>query len=384
MSSPAASAQDPGTNPWQRDNPYPATLLVQRRLTTPDSTKDVRHLEIDLGSSGLTYNPGDTLAIWVRNAPALIAAITTQCGLNPTQIVRVDDNRECMLETALQRHFEVTQISPGFIKHYAACCPDPALQALAADTRALREYLPNRQLIDVLRQFPAKLTATQLLGCLRQMNPRQYSIASSPLVHPDRIALTVNMVSYQQDDELRTGAASDFLGWQVHAGEQLPVFVVRNPNFRLPEDERDIIMIGPGTGVAPFRAFLQHRAARGASGRNWLFFGNPTRTADYLYQDEIEAWHRDGHLQRLDLAFSRDQPQKIYVQQRLHEQAAELFRWLEGGAVLYVCGDARHMAEDVQKALLDIIVHEGSLAPPAARQYLVGMRQNKRYQRDVY
>lgn len=385
MSLPSTPEQRAAGNVWQRDTPYPATLVEQRRLTAPGSVKDVRHFEIDLGTSGMAYEPGDSLAIWVRNDPLLVAAIIAQCGLNPAQIVQVDETRECMLETALQRHVEVTQVHPGFIKHYAEYCTAPALLALASDTRALREYLANRQIIDVLRQFPARLTGPQLLGCLRQMNPRQYSIASSPLVQPTRIALTVNMVSYEQGNELRTGAASSFLGWHVHAGEQLPVFVMPNPNFRLPEDgTHDIVMIGPGTGIAPFRAFLQQRVASGASGRNWLFFGNPTQAGDYLYQDELEAWHRDGVLQHLDLAFSRDQAQKVYVQHRMRERARELFAWFEGGASVYVCGDARHMAEDVQKTLLDIISQEGNLDPAAARQYLVKMRQEKRYQRDVY
>jgi sulfite reductase (NADPH) flavoprotein alpha-component len=369
---------------WDRDHPWPATLLSQRRLTGAGSTKDVRHIEIDLGASGLRYQPGDTLGIWIRNDETLVAAILGLCQLDPAQSV-VIEGQAMTLQTALLGSFELTQAHPGFVKHYTQYCSAPELAQLAADPQALRHYLDRRQIQDVLRQFPASLTASQLLRCLRKLSPRQYSIASSPLVQPQQVGLTVNMVRYQQDDETRTGAASSFLGWHVHTGDRLPVYVVSNPNFRLPVDPAaPVIMIGPGTGIAPFRAFLQQRAAAGAPGANWLFFGNPLRASDFLYEQELQAWLASGVLSRLDLAFSRDQPHKVYVQQRMLEQAAELFAWLERGAHLYVCGDAKRMAEDVQKALLQIITTEGKLDSAAARQYLVNMRQQKRYQRDVY
>jgi sulfite reductase (NADPH) flavoprotein alpha-component len=370
--------------PWDRDHPYPARLLNQQRLTAAASLKDVRHIDIDLADSGLQYVPGDTLGIWVRNDPSLVAAILQACGLDPACRVTVDD-KDDTLESALLHRFELTQAHPGFIKHYAEVTAHPALSQLAADPRALRSYLDQRQILDVLKQFPAPITAEQLLSCLRHMTPRQYSIASSPLVDPTRVSLTVGMVRYEHDDETRTGAASGFLGWRVHDGDRLPVFVVTNPNFRLPADPAaPIIMIGPGTGIAPFRAFLQHRAATRATGGNWLFFGNPHRATDFTYEQELQGYLADGTLQRLDLAFSRDQAEKRYVQHCLLDQAAELFAWLQRGAYLYVCGDARHMAEDVQQALLRLIAEQGQLDAAAARQYLVKMRQDKRYQRDVY
>jgi len=369
---------------WSRERPYPATLLSQRCLTRPGSSKDVRHIEIDLGDSRMVYEPGDTLSICIRNDPALVAEILALCALDPSAMVTLE-TLSLTLEQALLEHFELTQAHPGFIKHYAECSGHPALAQIAGNGATLRAYLAQRQIIDVLKQYPANLTPPQLLSCLRHLNPRQYSIASSPLVQPTHVALAVNMVKYEQDAETRTGAASSFLGWRVHEGDKLPVFVTHNPNFRLPEDpDRPLIMIGPGTGIAPFRAFLQHRAASGANGPNWLFFGNPSRSCDFLYEDELAAWLRQGVLQRLDLAFSRDQPEKIYVQQRMREQAAELFAWLERGAAIYVCGDARHMAEDVQTTLLALIAEQGGLDSGAARQYLVKMRQDKRYQRDVY
>ncbi len=370
--------------PWDRDHPYPALLLSQQRLTAAASAKDVRHIEIDLGDSGLAYLPGDTLGVWVRNDPALVAAVLEACGLAPATSVTVE-GRTQTLEAALLHRFELTQTHPGFIKHYAEATGLPELAQLYQDAKALRAYLDQRQIIDVLKQHPAHITAEQLLACLRQMTPRQYSIASSPLTNPQRVALTVNMVRYQQEDETRVGAASGFLGWRVHEGDRVPVFVVTNPNFRLPADPATpIIMIGPGTGIAPFRAFLQQRAAQKASGGNWLFFGNPRRTADFLYERELTAYVADGTLQHLDLAFSRDQEQKVYVQQRMLEQAAQVFAWLQRGAYVYVCGDARHMAEDVQKALLTLIEQQGQMDAAAARAYLVKLRQDKRYQRDVY
>jgi sulfite reductase (NADPH) flavoprotein alpha-component len=370
--------------PWDREHPYPALLLNQQRLTAATSAKDVRHIEIDLGDSGLHYLPGDTLGVWVRNDPALVAAVLGACGLDGATPVSVE-SQPYSLETALLHKFELTQAHPGFIKHYAEASGLPALTQLYADAKALRAYLEQRQILDVLKQYPARISAAQLLACLRHMTPRQYSIASSPLVAPARVALTVNMVRYQHDHELRTGAASSFLGWRVHEGDRVPVFVVANPNFRLPQDTNvPVVMIGPGTGIAPFRAFLQHRAAQKAAGRNWLFFGNPHRGSDFMYEQELNGYVRSGLLSRLDLAFSRDQAEKQYVQHIMLEQAAELFDWLQQDAYLYVCGDARHMAEDVQKALLTIIEQQGKLDAGAARQYLVKMRQDKRYQRDVY
>ncbi|HEY0962605.1 MAG TPA: hypothetical protein VGE69_09625 [Pseudomonadales bacterium] len=369
---------------WDRDHPFPAPLLSQQRLTDAASYKDVRHIEIGLAGSGLQYTPGDTLGIWVRNDPALVADILRICELDPARRVTVDD-RQQTLEDALLHRVELTQAHPGFIKHYAEATAHPALSQLSADPRALRAFLDQRQILDVLKDFPAPITAEQLLSCLRHMTPRQYSIASSPLVDPARVSLTVGMVRYQHDAETRTGAASAFLGWRVHEGDRLPVFVVQNPNFRLPENPAaPVIMIGPGTGIAPFRAFLQHRAATKASGGNWLFFGNPHRATDFTYEDELQAHLAAGTLQRLDLAFSRDQPEKRYVQHCMLDHAAELFAWLQRGAYVYVCGDARRMAEDVQQALLSLIAQQGGMDAAAARQYLVKMRQDKRYQRDVY
>lgn len=378
------SEADASTSPWHRDHPYPAVLRAQRRLTGPTSQKDVRHIEIDIGDSGLRWQPGDTLGVWIRNDPELVAELLGLAGLEAIDKVELD-GKLFSLGTLLTEVLEVTQAHPGFIKHYAEATAHPELQALASDPKALRAYLENRQIVDVLKTFPGTLSPSSFIACFRHLMPRQYSIASSARVDARSIHLTVGQVLYQQDDSLRKGAGSVYLGYRVQVGQQVPVFTISNPNFRLPEDDSaPVIMIGPGTGIAPFRAFLQERAARGATGPNWLLFGNPHRADDYLYSDELEAWQHSGLLTRLDLAFSRDQPEKRYVQHCLREQAAELFAWLQRGASLYVCGDAKRMAEDVQKTLLDIIAEQAGLDAAAARQYLVQLRQQKRYQRDVY
>lgn len=372
------------TQVWHRDHPYRAILKTQQRLTGDGSDKDVLHIEIDLGDSGMQWQPGDTLGVWIRNDPELVAGLLRLAGLSGDDKVELD-GKLFSLTTLLSEVLEITQAHPGFIKHYAEATGHPGLLALGADPKALRSYLDQRQVVDVLKEFPGKVSAAAFIACFRHLMPRQYSIASSARVDARTLHLTVGQVLYRQDEEIRKGAGSVYLGYRVRVGDQIPVFTIPNPNFRLPEDDATpVIMIGPGTGIAPFRAFLQERAARGASGPNWLLFGNQHRSSDYLYANELEAWKQSGVLTRLDLAFSRDQAEKRYVQHCLQEQAAEVFRWLQSGASLYVCGDARRMAEDVQKSLLDIIAQQGGLDAGAARQYLVQLRQQKRYQRDVY
>jgi sulfite reductase (NADPH) flavoprotein alpha-component len=408
----------------KRDRPYRATLFNQRPLTSPQSSKDVRHVLIDLGDSGISYEPGDCLGIWIDNDPGLAAEICALCHLSPEEEVIVDAH-PMSLDTALREQFELTQLHPGFIKHYVELCQNPALHELTDNTQALRKYIEHRQVAEVLHQFPCTLTAQQLLSCLRRLTPRQYSISSSQrwnethaaalAIHGEisqgeqpatsassaaehiapssvantagknLVALTVRMVRYQDGDQERKGAGSSFLGWRLQPGNQLSVYVIPNPNFRLPQAaDKPVIMIGPGTGIAPFRAFLQERAATGATGKNWLFFGNASRQHDFLYQTELNGWLQTGVLTRLDTAFSRDQEERIHVQHRMLAEAAALYEWLQQGAHLYVCGDARHMAEDVQKTLLLIIEQQGGVDAATARQMLVKMRQEKRYQRDVY
>lgn len=360
---------------WNRDKPYLARLHSQHALTAPTAVKQVHHLEIDLGNSGICYEPGDTLAIRIQNDPMLARHIMAACGLSG----------DAALQHALQYNYELTQVHPGFFKHYATVCAHPELHKLLADSKLLRAYLEHKQIIDVLQDFPATLTAEQLQGCLRHLQDRQYSIASSQRMNGTRVALTVGLLQFDSHGSPRTGAGSSYLAERVDSETRIAVYVVSNPNFRLPADpEAPIIMIGPGTGIAPFRAFLQERESLGAEGRNWLLTGNRRRDEDFLYGEELLAWQRSGFLTRLDVAFSRDQADKLYVQHLLQQHAADIFAWLEDGAHLYVCGDAKHMAEDVQKTLLQIIEQQSGLDATVARQYLVTLRQQKRYQRDVY
>jgi sulfite reductase (NADPH) flavoprotein alpha-component len=360
---------------WNRDHPYAARLLRKRTLTTANAVKQVVHVELDLGDSGLCYQPGDTVALRVENDPALVQEILALCGLAS----------DTVLAQALLQEHEITQVHPGFFRHYAAFCTSVPLQQLVNDSKLLRVYMEHKQIVDVVRDFPASPTAEQLRSCLRRLQERQYSIASSQNQTPTSVALTVGMVQFDSNGHVRHGAGSGFLSERVTAGTPLLIHIVSNPNFRLPADpDTPIIMIGPGTGIAPFRAFLQERQCQHGAGRNWLFAGNRRRRDDFLYGDELTTWQRSGLLTHLDVAFSRDQPEKIHVQHLLLQQAPEVYVWLQQGAHLYVCGDARHMAEDVQKTLLGLLEQQGGLTAEAARQYLLGLRQQHRYQRDVY
>jgi sulfite reductase (NADPH) flavoprotein alpha-component len=363
---------------WNREHPYLAAIARQQVLNSADAIREVRHLELDLGDSDLRYEPGDTVGIVIENDPTLVAEMLAACGV-------CDTAENTALKQQLLQQYEITQVHPGFLKHYSALCQHPALAALQADSKALRSFMEHRQIIDVLREFTTPLSGEQLLSCLRQLQPRQYSIASSQRQAPNTVALTVGILRFSANGRVRAGAGSSYLAERVAPSQRLPIYFVNNPNFRLPIDPATpILMIGPGTGIAPFRAFLQERAATGATGKNWLFCGNRSRAQDFLYADELLAYQHSGLLTRLDLAFSRDQPAKIYVQHLLQQHAAEVFAWLQAGAYVYVCGDAKHMAEDVQTTLLTIIAEQGKLEPSAARQYLVKLRQEKRYQRDVY
>ncbi len=369
------TAVSSSSNQWNRDHPYASRLLLKRPLTTVGAVKQVMHMELDLGDSGLRYQPGDTVALRIENDPGLVQEILQLCGL-------AGDHE---LELALQRDHEITQVHPGFFRNYAAFCHNPDLQQLVNDSKQLRTYLEHKQIVDVLRDFPASPSRDQLRSCLRRLQERQYSIASSQCQTPASVALTVGMLQFDSNGHVRHGAGSGFLSGRVTASTTLLMHIVDNPNFRLPADPATpVIMIGPGTGIAPFRAFLQERQCRGASGRNWLFAGNRRRNDDFLYGDELLAWQASGVLTRLDVAFSRDQPDTIHVQHLLLQQAPAVHAWLQEGAHIYVCGDARHMAEDVQKTLLAILEQQGGLAAEPARQYLTGLRQQHRYQRDVY
>ncbi|MGL5285481.1 MAG: diflavin oxidoreductase, partial [Aeromonas sp.] len=290
------------------------------------------------------------------------------------------------LRAALTRHFELTRLHGGFITGLAEISDHAALKDLAGDKAQVNALVASAQVVDVLKRFPTPLSAEQLTGLLRPLTPRLYSIASSQREVEEEVPLTVGVVRYpQQDGTVRSGAASSYLADRLEEGAEVRVFVEHNDNFRLPADPATpVIMIGPGTGIAPFRAFMQEREAQAAPGKNWLVFGNPNFTQDFLYQVEWQRYVKSGLLSKISLAFSRDQAEKIYVQDRLRQEGAELFAWLEQGAHLYVCGDANRMAKDVQEALLDVIAQHGHKSREEAEEYVSELRRAKRYQRDVY
>ena len=368
---------------FTKKNPFKATLLANPKITGRGANKDVRHIEISLEESGLTYQPGDALGVWFDNDPALARELLSLVSIDSSSEVTVNDKR-VTIESALIEHFELTQLHPGFVSAYAAASNNDELIALSEDKDATREFIGNRQIIDVVRQYPAAITAEQLVDGLRKLTPRLYSIASAMSEVEEEVHLTVAVVDYQAHGHQHQGAASSYLAHRLEEDSQVRVFVEHNDNFRLPAPEQSTIMIGPGTGIAPFRAFLQERDNVDASGENWLFFGNQHFTDDFLYQVELQDFKERGVLNRIDLAFSRDQEQKIYVQQRIVEQGSDVYQWLENGASVYVCGDGSQMAKDVHQALLTVIQTHGGKTPEQANEYLINLRDTKRYQKDVY
>ncbi|EEI7598850.1 NADPH-dependent assimilatory sulfite reductase flavoprotein subunit [Salmonella enterica] len=372
------------TSPYTKEAPLRASLSVNQKITGRNSEKDVRHIEIDLGDSGLCYQPGDALGVWYQNDPALVKEIVELLWLKGDEPVAVD-GKLLPLTEALQWHFELTVNTAGIVENYATLTRSEFLLPLVGDKAQLQHYAAATPIADMLRFSPSQLDADALVGLLRPLTPRLYSIASSQAEVENEVHLTVGVVRYDIEGRARAGGASSFLADRVDDEGEVRVFIEHNENFRLPTNpETPIIMIGSGTGIAPFRAFMQQRAAEGAEGKNWLFFGNPYFTEDFLYQVEWQRYVKEGLLSRIDLAWSRDQKEKIYVQDKLREQGAELWRWINDGAHIYVCGDARRMAADVEKALLEVIAEFGGMDLESADEYLSELRVERRYQRDVY
>ena len=374
----------PSSAVWTKENPFAAELLVNQKITGRRSEKDVRHIEISLEGSGLTYKPGDALGVWFTNDAALVDEILTITGADGSALVTTA-NGEVTLTDALTNHFELTQAYPGFVTKVAELMGDPRYISLSDDKASLRTAVVDRQIADILRANPVALTAGQLAAALRPLQPRLYSIASSQTELPDEVHTTVAVVRYAVDGAAREGGASGFIGSRSEPGDTVRVYIEPNDHFRLPMDpETPVIMIGPGTGIAPFRAFLQERDATGATGKSWLFFGNPHFTEDFLYQVELQDYLLRGILTHLNVAFSRDQAHKIYVQDKLRKHAAELYQWIQDGAHIYVCGDGQRMAKDVHAALLEIVSEQAGLDPDGAEVLLDDLRASGRYQRDVY
>ncbi|MBU3022000.1 assimilatory sulfite reductase (NADPH) flavoprotein subunit [Aestuariibacter sp. A3R04] len=373
-----------GESVYTKKAPFTATLMESQKITGRDSVKDIRHIEISLENSGISYRPGDALGVWFKNGDELVAEVLALTELDGSESVTVGGDA-LTLRDALTDKLELTLSYPTFVKAYQAATSSEALGALLAEPAQLRTYLAERQIIDIIRDHPAKVPAQVLVDALRPMTPRLYSIASSQAEVDEEVHLTVAHVDYEAFGKRHQGGASSYLCERLQEGGSVEVYIEKNDNFRLPENpDTPVIMVGPGTGIAPFRAFMQERDAQGAEGKNWLFFGNPNFTQDFLYQVEWQGYVKSGLLDKITLAFSRDQKEKIYVQHRLLENGKAVYEWLESGAHFYVCGDATHMAKDVEEALLSIIREHGGKSEDDAKAYLVAMRKAKRYQKDVY
>lgn len=376
------------TEEYGRKNPFPAEVLDNQLLSGDYSDKETIHVELSLEGSGFSYQPGDVLAVLPCNAKDVVDQILSVTGLAANTAVELKAEGQKTLGEALTHHLDITGLSRKIVSAWQEICGCETLKALLQDTAKgeFKEWSEGRQIIDLLEHHPAEnLTAQQLVDLLRKLPPRLYSIASSPKAHPGEVHLTVAAVRYETHGKQRKGVASTYLADAAAKGSQVSVYVHPNKNFRLPEKaDTPVIMVGPGTGIAPFRAFVEDRVESGVAGESWLFFGDQHYNEDFLYQTEWQDHLKNGHLTRLDVAFSRDQPEKIYVQHKLLENAAEVWQWLEKGAHFYVCGDASRMAKDVQDALLEIIATQGDMNADEADAYLAALKKDKRYQRDVY
>ena len=376
---------------FSRKNPFPARLHVNRKMTGEGSEKDTRHFELDLDGSGLIYECGDSIGVFPKNDPELAQEILHALHATGDEMVPGNEGTPKPLRTVLIEDYQITQPSKQFIQAIAERGGEAAafLREMMDPLRKhdLEAYLWGMEYIDFLHGHPSiHFTPEEFVKLLRKLQPRLYSIASSQKAHPAAVHLTIAVVKYESHGRKRKGVASTFIAERVGESGRVPVFVHTAKGFRLPEDKSTpIIMVGPGTGVAPFRAYLQDRKATGATGKNWLFFGEQRRGSDFLYEEEFTALQGEGVLTRFDTAFSRDQAHKVYVQNRMTENAAEIWKWIDQeGAHFFVCGDASRMAKDVDAALLKIVETEGGKTPDEAALYVEELKKVKRYKRDVY
>ncbi|MCU1806626.1 assimilatory sulfite reductase (NADPH) flavoprotein subunit [Cytobacillus firmus] len=381
----SVSASAPAESLYSRSNPFRAEVLENIKLNGRGSNKETRHLEISLEGSGLTYQPGDSLGVYPENDPELVNLLLAEMNWDPEEAVRVKEET-VKLKEALSSHFEITVLTKPLVEKAAKLSGNEELHQLALDSSSLKSYIDGRDLIDLVRDFkPWSSSAQEFVSILRKIPARLYSISSSFEANPDEVHLTIGAVRYDAHGRERKGVCSILCAERLQPGDTLPVFIQHNENFKLPENpETPIIMVGPGTGIAPFRSFMQEREENGAEGKSWLFFGDQHFVTDFLYQTEWQKWLKDGVLSKLDVAFSRDDDEKVYVQHRMQENSRELFQWLEQGAAVYICGDEKNMAHDVHNTFIDIIEKEGGMSREQAAEYLADMQKNKRYQRDVY
>ncbi len=385
----SAGVNNQAVSEYSRTNPFYAEVLENINLNGRGSNKETRHLELSLEGSGLVYEPGDSLGIYPTNDPALVDELIQTCGWNAEEAVTVHKNGDTLpLKEALTSHFEITVLTKPLLQKIAELTKSESLHALLEEgnEEKLKEYIAGRDLVDAARDFgPFEGTAADFTSILRKIPARLYSIASSLKANDEEVHLTIGAVRYDAHGRERQGVCSILCAERLQPGDTLPVYIQHNQNFKLPQDpDTPIIMVGPGTGIAPFRSFMQEREEMGANGKSWLFFGDQHFVTDFLYQTEWQKWLKDGVLTKMDVAFSRDTEEKVYVQHQMKKQSKELFEWLEQGAYVYICGDEKHMAHDVHNTLLSIIQEEGAMSKEKAESYLANLQQQKRYQRDVY
>ena len=385
---PPVSSDAPDAPTYTRENPFLAPLVDKRPLTRDVSSKQTMHLAFSIAESSLNYEAGDACGVVPENDGQLVDEIIAALNFSPEAPVQLPKAGTASLADALTHHLQITRLNRKMIEAYATIgnC-QPLFDLLVPDRQALLEkYTYDRGLIDLIRDYPGALhNPADLVAMLPKLAPRLYSISSSPFAHAGEVHTTIAVVRYRSHNRERGGVCSTLLADRTSAGDRRPIYIHPNKRFRLPAaSDTPIVMIGPGTGIAPFRGFLHQRRALAATGKNWLFFGERSASSDFLYREELESMLADGHLTRLDTAFSRDQERKIYVQDRMVEQGAQLWNWMQDGASIYVCGDASRMAKDVDAALHRIVEQQGGLDQEAAQEYMQAMKDDHRYHRDVY
>ena len=372
---------------YSKSNPYEAEILDNINLNGKGSNKETRHVELLLDNFGEEYEPGDCIVVLPQNDPQVVDLLIATLGWDPEEQIPVSEDGDTLtLSDALTRHFEITKLTKPLLQQAAAIFDNDDLRDKVQDNEWVQQYINGRDFIDLLNDFGTdELLPVNLSQLLRKLPPREYSISSSYKATPDEVHITVGAVRYQSHGRDRSGVCSVQFAERLQPGDTVPIYLKRNPNFKFPtEADTPIIMIGPGTGVAPFRACMQEREELGFKGNTWLFFGDQHFTTDFLYQTEWQAWLKEGYLEKMDVAFSRDTDHKIYVQHRIMERSAQFNAWLEKGASIYICGDEKHMAKDVHQAIKDVLVKEQGLSQDEAEAYLKQLKKDKRYQRDVY
>ncbi|KIC93937.1 assimilatory sulfite reductase (NADPH) flavoprotein subunit [Flavihumibacter solisilvae] len=388
---PSVNGTIPAAKPavqYTRKNPFKATVLEKIKLNGRGSAKETYHLELSLEESGLSYQPGDTVGLWVENEASFVEGLIRFKKWDAAATIVFKDTPYTLTDFFKQKA-ELTTISGSFLTAYLPYINDPAdahaLKNILNDKQSLSSFVYGRDVWDILQQFPANISADQLANIVLQLQPRLYSISSSFQAHPDEVHITVSRVEYETNRRKHRGVASNFISDRLEIGTQVPVFIETNESFRLPENgDTGVIMVGPGTGIAPFRAFVEERAETSASGNTWLFFGDQHFTTDFLYQTEWQRFLKQGALTRMNTAFSRDGKEKLYVQHRMQQHAAELYEWIQGGSHFYVCGDAKRMAKDVKQTLINIVSEQGRLSQEEATEYVKQLVKTGRYQEDVY